>query len=123
MEGLARGASAIQTLPTRSSIRFQGGFEEAGAACWSCSSSFFGVGPPGISWIRRKHSTENRSRFSYDPGDADAVLLSRQLIADEQWTKKVKEGAKRISGGASPPTIAGARLYAVVEFSVPITRW
>jgi len=81
----------------RSSIRFQGGFEEAGAACWSCSSSFFGVGPPGISWIRRKHSTENRSRFSYDPGDADAVLLSRQLIADEQWTKKVKEGAKCVA--------------------------
>ncbi len=28
-------------------------------------------------------------------GDADAVLLSRQMIADEQWLTKVKEGRER----------------------------
>ena len=28
-------------------------------------------------------------------GDADAVLLSRQMIADEQWMKKVKEGREK----------------------------
>ena len=28
-------------------------------------------------------------------GDADAVLLSRQMIADEQWLTKVKQGREK----------------------------
>jgi 2,4-dienoyl-CoA reductase-like NADH-dependent reductase (Old Yellow Enzyme family) len=43
------------------------------------------------------------SRFGYpdvaedliNSGDADAILLSRQMIADEQWLTKVKQGREK----------------------------
>ena len=41
--------------------------------------------------------------------DADAILLSRQMIADEQWLTKVKQGRERIFDGVSPQIIVGGR--------------
>ena len=43
-------------------------------------------------------------------GDADAILLARQMIADEQWMTKVKEGrVERHSPLRLPLITAGGR--------------